>query len=172
MFPPRLHQVTHWPLPRKKKGDIKKDLVNEYEALGRPGAGKCLQQVMQDVEDEMSKNLAFKIEKSGKCIWLHCGKRKVQLKEGWKLQIFKEPSGIPFLSTGKVSKGCVRFFDDEKEEEARTKDASVEVAAVPLPGAPTPSTAAPSATEADQGLCFQKTLEGNVGNRNCEVNSQ
>ena len=71
-----------------------------------------------------------------------------------------------------ASNTSVRGKDDEKEEEARTKDASVEVAAVPLPGAPTPSTAAPSATEADQGLCFQKTLEGNVGNRNCEVNSQ
>ena len=156
-----LRQVTHLPLPRKTKGEIKEDLLNEYEALGRPGAGKTLQRVMQDVEDDMSKNLEFKIEKSGKIMWLHCGKKKVQLKEtGWKQQIFKEPSGIPFLSTGKVSKRCVRFFDeDDVGKGVVTKDSkdSLELSAVPLPGASTPSTAMPAHSGTVEGqVCVSK----------------
>lgn len=162
--PHLIHRVTRSPLPRKTKGQIRKDLTNEYEALGRPGAGKTLAEVMQAVEDDMSKNLEFKIEKSGKILWLHCGKRKVQLPDkGWKLQIFKEPSGIPFLSTGKLSQRCVHEVQDTP---AKAK-VSVEVSEVPLPGgATTPSTAIPGtsvAPEADQGLCLQKTLGGNLG---------
>ena len=57
------------PLPRKSKGEIRKDLLNEYDALGKPGSGKTLRAVVQDVEDEMSKNLEFQSTKTGKpCI--------------------------------------------------------------------------------------------------------
>ena len=56
------------PLPRKSKGEIRKDLLNEYDALGKPGSGKTLRAVVQDVEDEMSKNLEFSINKDGKTL--------------------------------------------------------------------------------------------------------
>lgn len=113
--------------------------MNEYETLGRPGAGKTLVQVIQDVEDEMSKNLTFTLEKdkaSGKVVALICGKTKVQLPPGtWKNQIYKESSGVPFVSTGKVSTRCIALFREKSlKDEAEKKAAAVEPLNVPLPG--------------------------------------
>ena len=68
----------------------------------------------------MSKNLDFTLEKRGKNFILKCGKNEVALDptKAWKQQIFKEPSGIPFVSDGKVSERCVNIFQKHEEAEA------------------------------------------------------
>ena len=67
-------------VPRKSKGEIKQDLVYEYENLSRPGKGKSLHDVIRDVEQEQSKNLQFRVEKKqGSIMWLHCGKESREL---------------------------------------------------------------------------------------------
>ena len=106
-------------MPRKPKGEIRKDLLNEYDTLGKPGAGKTLQEVIQDVEDLMSKNLEFTVEKEGKSLYLVCGEKKVALTDkNWKQQVFKESAtGIPYLTTGKATMRCIRFFHDQPDTE-------------------------------------------------------
>ncbi|CAK9047626.1 Uncharacterized protein SCF082_LOCUS26656 [Durusdinium trenchii] len=105
---------------KKKKGEIRADLILEYTNLGRPGSNKSLQEVIADVEADMSKNLDFTLEKRGKNFILKCGKNEVALDptKAWKQQIFKEPSGIPFVSDGKVSERCVNIFQKHEEAEA------------------------------------------------------
>lgn len=131
------------PLPRKSKGEIRKDLLNEYDALGKPGSGKTLRAVVQDVEDEMSKNLEFSINKDGKTLYLLCGgKKRVKLEDPkLKPQIFRETNtGIPYMTNGKTQTRCVRFFqmaDDVESTENKNEmgDNKVHPAPAGLPGA-------------------------------------
>lgn len=147
---------------RKTKGEIRKDLAAEYNALGRPGKGKSITELIAGVEVELSKNLEFRFEKApgiSKGYYLACGKDRVLLpaKNAWKTEIYKEPStGIPFISDGRVSVRCVEFFQQsdikseknektEKNDEKKTsgapssesskKPAQFEALSVPLPGA-------------------------------------
>ena len=137
LFDPITYQYQ--PLPRKSKGQIKQDLLNEYESVGKPCQGKSLEKIIDEVEDEFSRNLEFNIEKAGKLTQLSCGKKKVTLPEkSWKLQIFKEPeTGIPFISDGRTSKRCLDFFKDEHEAHAKSAEEQKQVLrplGVPLPG--------------------------------------
>ena len=108
--------------------DIRKDLMNEYDALGRPGNGKTVRAVIQDVEDEMSKNLEFSVKKEGNVMYLYCGgKKRVKLEDAkLKPQIFRERNtGIPFMTNGRVQTRCVRFFqvpDDVESTDCKTGD--------------------------------------------------
>lgn len=133
---------------RKPKGEIRSDLLKEYENLGRPGAGMTVLDMIRKVEAEMSRHLEFQIEKgqSGQMI-LTCGKSKVTLpKNSWKNQIYKEQSGIPFISDGKKSVRCIDFFQDDTDEKETpdkptAKKPKTEFAPlnVPLPGTPASS---------------------------------
>ena len=126
------------PWPRNSKGQIKQDLLNEYESHGKPCHGKSLEKIIDEVDDEFSRNLEFSIEKAGKVTHLFCGKKKITLPEkAWKLQIFKEPeTGIPFIPDGHVSKRCLHFFKDEDEEHPKTVEEKkvLQPLGVPLPG--------------------------------------
>lgn len=151
-------------LLRKEKGEIRKDLLNEYESLGRPGHGKTLHKVCSEVEDEFSKNLEFKVEKVGKIYWLHCGKKKVQLPDKpWKCEIFTEPTtNIPFISDGKTSTRCLHFFHEEEPKRATPGNPSqaepevpkkvLKPLPVPLPGCAANTEAEPS----ESGLGFDQ----------------
>ena len=128
---------------RKTKGEIREDLLEEYESLGRPGAGKKLKEVVQDVEDEMSRNLDFKLDKVNKNLFLVCGDQRTKLPDidnGWKHQIFKEQvTGIPYISTGKTATRCIRFFQEDAEVPTEKKTAApnaskLEVTQGGLPG--------------------------------------
>lgn len=174
-------------IPRKKKGEIRADLILEYTNLGRPGSNKSLQEVIADVEADMSKNLDFTLEKRGKNFILKCGKNEVALDptKAWKQQIFKEPSGIPFVSDGKVSERCVNIFQKHEEAEAaaevegKPKDekasssSKVEVASVPLPGAAsapgTPASlarsSAPATPTEQEGTVFKSQYDHNANNQ-------
>ncbi|CAK8995798.1 unnamed protein product [Durusdinium trenchii] len=133
---------------KKPKGEIRSDLLKEYENLGRPGAGMTVLDMIRKVEAEMSRHLEFQIEKgqSGQMI-LTCGKSKVTLpKNSWKNQIYKEQSGIPFISDGKKSVRCIDFFQDDTDEKETpdkptAKKPKTEFAPlnVPLPGTPASS---------------------------------
>lgn len=130
---------------RKSKGEIREDLVNCYEALGKPGKGKPLKVLVQEVEEEFSKNLEFSVQKVGKTLWLHCRKDKVELPSdrAWKTKVFKEPkTEIPYVTDGQVSIRCLKFFQDVEGEDVEIrsegdKSSSVNPAMVPLPGAKT-----------------------------------
>lgn len=146
------------------KKDIREDLLNEYETLGRPGSGKSIQEVIQSVEDEMSKNLTFTLEKAptGKVVALVCGKTRILLPKGdWKNQIYKDQQGIPFVSTGKQSFRCIHLFR-EHEESNKEKEGSVkknssgsvkmEPLGVPLPGNSVGATPSECITNPGQGF--------------------
>ena len=122
---------------------MRKDLIDQYESLKRPGHNKTLQEIIHSVETELSKNLEFSIERAGKRAFLVCGKKKVSLpNKPWKDQIFKDPkTGVPFVSDGKSSVHCVVFFQsaeanaaDAAAPAASSKPAQIKPMPVPLPG--------------------------------------
>lgn len=131
---------------RKSTGDIRDDLI---QLLRVPGKGKPLKVVAQEVEEELSKNLEFSVQKVGKTCWLHCRKEKVALPsdKSWKLKVFKESkTEIPYVTAGKHSVRCVKFFQEKEGEDlemcsdvGRDGSNSIRAAGAPLPGSGTPS---------------------------------
>lgn len=126
-------------VPRKSKGEIKQDLMYEYENLGRPGKGKSVHDVIREVEQEQSKNLQFRVEKKqGSIMWLHCGKESRELpqeKPPWKTEVFLEPTTqIPFLSNGKKSVRCICFFQESEGPIVSNQETGPDILTVPLPG--------------------------------------
>ena len=110
--------------------------------MQRPGRDKTLREVIENTEDELSKNLTFTLEKDGKTLMLVHDKQKIALPASklWREKIYKEAAtGIPFVSDGKTSVRCVHFFrmEEEANQELNEKAKNIEPAKVPLPGSKT-----------------------------------
>ena len=122
-------------------------MIAEYARLRKPGANKSLHEVISEVELEMSANVTFEVEEvkgdHGKNdLYLKTGKSSVKLPgdQKWNKQVYLDPkTSIPFVSDGKTSVHCIKFFQQstpqshEEEHQPPAPPAPKQVG-VPLPG--------------------------------------
>ena len=87
-------------------------LNSHYTANGRPGHGKTVQQVLDEVELKMSASLAFSIHEdpTTKQKYISAGDSSAWVPKDSQMKVFRDDHNIPYISNGTDSWFCATFF--------------------------------------------------------------